>query len=159
MLGPSGAGKSTLAYCLNGLIPHHLAGELTGSVRIDGGDTRTLQPGRLAQLVGMVFQDPEAQFCMLKVADEVAFGLENLGVPRVEMRPRIEAALVQVGLDGRGDERLERLSGGEKQRLALATALVMGRARSCSTSQQRIDAVAAATFSPGFAAFAASVRS
>ena len=97
--------------------------------------------------MGSVFQDPEAQFCLLKVADEVAFGLENLGVPREQMKPRIEHALAQVGLGGRGDERIERLSGGQKQRLALATALVMEpRALVFDEPTANLDAVAAADF-------------
>ena len=124
VLGPSGCGKSTLALCLNGAIPHAVAGDLRGSVRIGGQDTRRASTGELAQRAGIVFQDPEAQFCMLTIEDEVAFGLENLGVPRAEMSGRIDAALTVVGLAGRRRERIERLSGGQKQRLALACVLV-----------------------------------
>jgi energy-coupling factor transporter ATP-binding protein EcfA2 len=76
-------------------------------------------------MVGMVFQDPESQFCMLRAEDEVAFGLENLSVPRVQMQPRVDRALAEVGLTGLGGTRIERLSGGQKQRLALAAVLVM----------------------------------
>ncbi|MGE3909308.1 MAG: ABC transporter ATP-binding protein [Chloroflexota bacterium] len=125
LLGPSGCGKSTLALTLNGAIPHAVSGDLNGSVRIDGVDTRRASMAALAQRVGIVFQDPEAQFCMLTVEDEVAFGLENLAVPRSEMDGRITAALSQVGLEQRRTEQIARLSGGQKQRLALACVLAL----------------------------------
>jgi energy-coupling factor transporter ATP-binding protein EcfA2 len=124
VLGPSGCGKSTLALCLNGAIPHAISGDLHGTVHVDGLDTRRASMADLAQRVGIVFQDPEAQFCMLTVEDEVAFGLENLAVARAEMDRRIDDALGMVGLAHRRLERIERLSGGQKQRLALACVLV-----------------------------------
>jgi len=126
LLGPTGCGKSTLALCLNGLIPHLISGELHGHVYIHGVDTRQAAVSELAQAVGLVFQDPEAQFCMLTVEDEIAFGLENLGLPRQEMDGRIESALNLVGLSEERHVRLDRLSGGTKQRLALAAVLAMG---------------------------------
>ncbi len=126
LLGPSGSGKSTLAVTLNGLIPNSLAAEMSGSVQVAGRDTRKARPGEMSALVGVVFQDPEAQFCMLTVEDEVAFGLENLRVPRADMDARINEALRQAGLPvGMRRRRLDRLSGGEKQRLALACILAM----------------------------------
>ena len=125
VLGPSGCGKSTLALCLNGAVPHAVAGDLSGAVRVDGVDTRDASMADLARRVGIVFQDPEAQFCMQTVADEVAFGLENLAVPPAEMDARIDQALGIVGLRDRRRERIERLSGGQKQRLALACVLAM----------------------------------
>ncbi|MFN8635549.1 MAG: ABC transporter ATP-binding protein [Chloroflexota bacterium] len=125
VLGPSGCGKSTLALCLNGSIPHAVEGNLTGSVAVGELDTRRASTAELAQRVGIVFQDPEAQFCMLTVEDEVAFGLENLAVPRADMDRRIDAALAQVGLLDRRKDRIERLSGGQKQRLALACVLAL----------------------------------
>jgi len=83
VLGPSGSGKSTLTLCLDGLIPHVVEGELSGTVVVDGRATHEHPVHELAQRVGVVFQDPEAQFCTLTVEDEVAFGLENvLTVPR-----------------------------------------------------------------------------
>ena len=78
----------------------------------------------MAQTVGVVFQDPESQFCMLTLEEEVAFGLENLAVPRAEMDARIDEALDWVGLRARRGERIDVLSGGQKQRLALACVLV-----------------------------------
>ena len=125
ILGPSGCGKSTLTLCFNGLIPHAIGGEMTGQVFIAGHSTREASVGELARQVGIVFQDPESQFCTLTVEDEVAFGLENLALPQERMGERIEAALAQVGLAGEQATRLDRLSGGMKQRLALACLLAM----------------------------------
>lgn len=126
VLGPSGCGKSTLALCLNGVIPHAIAATMDGHVRVAGLDTLQVPLNRLSQKVGVVFQDPEAQFCLLTVEEEVAFGLENLGVPPDEMPRRIAAALELVGLAELRDRRIDRLSGGQKQRLALACVLAMG---------------------------------
>lgn len=125
VLGPSGCGKSTLALCLNGLIPHSVPGELSGRVVVAGHDVRETSVATLARTVGLVFQDPDAQFCMLRVDDEVAFGLENLNVPRAEMDDRIDRALDRVGLAGARRARIDRLSGGGRQRLALACILAM----------------------------------
>jgi energy-coupling factor transport system ATP-binding protein len=123
VLGPSGCGKSTLARCLNGAVPHFIEGDLRGSVRVGGVDTRQASMAQLAQRVGLVFQDPEAQFCMPTVDEEVAFGLENLAVPRAEMDTRIDQSLHAVGLLQRRGAHIEHLSGGQKQRLALACVL------------------------------------
>jgi energy-coupling factor transporter ATP-binding protein EcfA2 len=125
LLGPSGCGKSTLALTLNGLIPHVIEGELQGEVWVAGLNTKEHPVSVLAQRVGMVFQDPDSQFSMLTVEEEVAFGLENLGAPPESMGPRIEAALQKVGLEKERKTRLDRLSGGMKQRLALASVLAM----------------------------------
>src|SRR5712692_7827035 len=100
VLGPSGCGKSTLTLCLNGLIPHSVAGELSGKVVIAGREVRETPVAEMARQVGVVFQDPDAQFCMLRVDDEIAFGLENLRVPPAEMPDRISRALGLVGLQG-----------------------------------------------------------
>ncbi len=125
ILGPSGSGKSTLALALDGLIPHDIEAEVSGTIRVAGIDTLNASPGEITRRVGVVFQDPEAQFCTLTVADEVAFGLENLGIPRADMDTRIKEALATVGMSGMGGRSLRRLSGGEKQRLALAAILAM----------------------------------
>src|SRR5262249_27055361 len=113
----------TLGLCLNGAIPNFVEGSFDGRVRIGGLDTRDQSMAELAQRVGVVFQDPEAQFCMLTLEDEVAFGLENLAIPRSDMDARIDEALGWVGLADRRRDRIERLSGGQKQRLALACVL------------------------------------
>ena len=125
VLGPSGAGKSTLGLCLNGLIPRQIPGRMTGQVRVLGRDTRDLDTGVLATTVGTVFQDPDSQFCMLDLQDEVAFGLENLCVPRERMASIVDEALEREGLAGLGRERSDRLSGGMKQRLALASVMAL----------------------------------
>ncbi|NLG28393.1 MAG: energy-coupling factor ABC transporter ATP-binding protein, partial [Chloroflexi bacterium] len=123
LLGPSGSGKSTIGLCLAGLIPQSVPARMAGTVLLDGQDAAALGVGERTARVGIVFQDPEAQFCMLTVEDEVAFGLENMAMPPDEMEPRIEEALRAVGLEQRRRERVDRLSGGQKQRLALACAL------------------------------------
>ena len=125
LLGPSGCGKSTLALCLNGLIPHLIEGEMEGQVRIQGRSTTSQLIRQLCQQVGEVFQDPETQLVMPRVSEEVAFGLENLAVPRPAMEARIEAALSQVGLLERRNDWVGSLSGGHKQRLALAAVLAL----------------------------------
>lgn len=125
LLGPSGSGKSTLALCLNGLIPHAVAGEMEGAVHIAGLDTRTAPVSELTRKVGTVFQDPEAQFVTMRVEDEVAFGLENLCVLPEEIDGRIEEALSKVGMEGMRQRPVDALSGGYKQRLALASVLAM----------------------------------
>lgn len=127
LLGPSGSGKSTLALCLDGVIPHALDAHWeAGSVRVRGRDTRTSGLAATASEVGVVFQDPEAQLVALAVDDEVAFGLENLGTPRAEMRRRVADARAAMGLEGRRvPERIDQLSGGTKQRLAIASVLAV----------------------------------
>ncbi|MDQ7029281.1 MAG: ABC transporter ATP-binding protein [Ardenticatenia bacterium] len=125
VLGPAGSGKSTLLRCLNGLIPHRIPGKLRGRVTVAGRDVAHHDVYQMAELVGLVFQDPEAQFVMLYVEDEVAFGLENLCYPRSVMWPRVRQALEQVGLTHKLGARLDRLSGGEKQKVALASVLAM----------------------------------
>ncbi len=123
--GPSGGGKSTLALCLAGLIPQSVDADLAGTVEVAGTPTGTVPPGALAERVGLVFQDPASQVTMLTVEDEVAFGLENLGIPRDEMPQRVSAALAAVGLEDRATWRIDRLSGGLQQRVALAAALAL----------------------------------
>jgi len=125
LLGASGTGKSTLALCLDGMIPRVIGGRVEGRVLVGGRPVDELPPGELARRVGVLFQDPESQFCMFTIEDEVAFGLENLAVPPAEMPARIRAALQAVGLDGCEATRSDRLSGGMKQRLALACLLAM----------------------------------
>ncbi|HET6318260.1 MAG TPA: ATP-binding cassette domain-containing protein, partial [Chloroflexota bacterium] len=123
--GASGSGKSTLGLCLSGLIPLSLDADMSGVALVDGLPTMAYPHGDLAERVGTVFQDPTSQFTMLTVDDEVAFGLENLGVPPAEMPARVQAALESVGLAERTSWRIDRLSGGQQQRLALAATLAM----------------------------------
>lgn len=125
IMGLNGAGKTTLGLCLNGIIPHMLMGEQTGSVRVDGKDPGTVVVREMARTVGMVFDNPEFQMSQITAAEEVALGLENLGVPSDEMPARIAAALALVGLDGFEERAPMGLSGGQQQRLAIASVLVM----------------------------------
>jgi energy-coupling factor transport system ATP-binding protein len=126
VLGPSGSGKSTLALTLNGLVPHALPAGVAGSVVVDGHDTRTTPVSTLSRHVGMVFQDPDAQLVTGTLLDEVAFGPENLRLPAAEVLARAEHALRRVGLWDRRGDNPDRLSGGGRQRLAIACALAMG---------------------------------
>lgn len=126
LLGPSGSGKSTLTLALNGLIPHALPATMTGTVEAGGIDTARSDTATLSTHVAMVFQDPDAQIVTGTVYDEVAFGPENLLLPLDEVRARAEDALRCVGLWQRRDENPDRLSGGGRQRLAIACALAMG---------------------------------
>lgn len=125
LLGASGSGKSTLALALNGLIPHSLGAITTGRVVVDGFDTQTHSVAEIARRVGIVFQDPEAQFVTLKVEDEIVFGLENLRVPREQMQTLVSAALANVGMLPFNQRCVDQLSGGQKQRVALAALLAM----------------------------------
>lgn len=115
IVGPNGSGKSTLAKTLNGLIAPQ-----EGSVQVDGLDLTMENVWDIRQRVGMVFQNPDNQFVGATVQDDVAFGLENLGVPRPEMIERIEHALAQVGMTDFAEKEPARLSGGQKQRVAIA---------------------------------------
>ncbi len=118
LLGASGAGKSTLLHALAGVLGSSDEGEEAGSLTVDGGRPR---PGGC----GLVMQDPDAQTILERLGDDVAFGLENMEVPRDEIWPRVRAALTEVGLELPLDHSTERLSGGQRQRLALAGALAM----------------------------------
>ncbi len=123
VMGASGAGKSTLARCLNRTIPQFLPGILSGSVVVAGHDVGAATVADLAGVVGLVSQDFEAQLFSTSVRHEVAFGMEQLGVPRPEMMRRLAAALALVGLAGFDRRDPVTLSGGEKQRLAIAALL------------------------------------
>jgi len=123
--GPSGCGKSTLALCLAGFIPHAFAGEYAGSVRVHGIEVSRCGPVGLARHVGLVQQDPEAQLCTMSVADELAFGPENLCLAREEVNERVRWAAEAVGVTRLLGRTVHTLSGGEKQRVAIAAILAM----------------------------------
>jgi energy-coupling factor transporter ATP-binding protein EcfA2 len=126
VLGPTGSGKSTFLRCLIGLIPHFYSGEYLGSVRVMGMEVASTPVHRLATRVGMVFQNPETQIFSTSVESELAFPLENLGVPPEEIRRRVEDALDRFGLRDLRRRNPAELSGGQKQRLAIATVTAMG---------------------------------
>ncbi|MGK2849648.1 MAG: ABC transporter ATP-binding protein [Candidatus Limnocylindrales bacterium] len=123
VIGPSGSGKSTFGLAVAGLVPREVRAEMTGSLTVDGTETRALPPAVLASRVGIVFQDPGSQLVMERVEDEVAFGLENRAWPMAAMRTRVPDVLAEVGLTGLERRRSNRLSGGQQQRLALAGVL------------------------------------
>ncbi len=125
ILGPSEAGKSTLALGLQGLIPRMIKGDFRGLIEVDGVRTATCRPRQLAGRVGILFQDFEAQLFATRVDQEVAFGPENLGLPREELRQRVGECLARLGLAGLDDRDPATLSGGQKQLLALAGVLAL----------------------------------
>jgi energy-coupling factor transport system ATP-binding protein len=125
LLGPSGSGKSTLLRALAALVPHFHGGRFAGLVEIAGLDTRRARPAELAGIVATVFQDPEDQVVMTRVANEAAFGLENVGAPPGDIRLRAEEALDAVGALHLAGRRTTDLSGGELQRVCLAAALAL----------------------------------
>jgi energy-coupling factor transporter ATP-binding protein EcfA2 len=125
LTGPSGAGKTTLCSCLNGLVPHFHNGTLKGQVLVGGRDTKKTRVGVLSSLVGLVFQDPESQLISPTVADEIAFGPENLAVPRSEIVKRVKEGLKIARLEGFEEREPHNLSGGEQQACAIAAIFAM----------------------------------
>ena len=125
LAGKSGCGKTTLLRCLNGLIPHFYEGEFEGRVLIDGIDTRECPPHILSQKAGMVFQNPDNQLFALSVEADIAFPLENLGLPREEIRDRVEWALKLLGIEELRKRSPFELSAGQKQKVAIASVLAM----------------------------------
>ncbi|MET0448194.1 MAG: energy-coupling factor transporter ATPase [Aeromicrobium sp.] len=126
LLGPSGSGKSTLTLALNGLIPQAVPAEVAGTIEVGGRAASDTTVAQLSTRVAMVFQDPDAQLVTGTLLDEVAFGPENLRMPLADVLARAESALRRVGLWDRRAENPDRLSGGGRQRLAIACALAMG---------------------------------
>ncbi|MCL2759873.1 MAG: energy-coupling factor ABC transporter ATP-binding protein, partial [Treponema sp.] len=125
VMGENGSGKTTLCKLLNGIIPHHCEGNLSGLVTIDGIYTKDSSVPQLALKTGMVLDDPDAQLFTSTVRREAAFGPENILLPPEEIEERVEFALNSVGLADLKNRRPSTLSGGEKQRLVIAAALAM----------------------------------
>lgn len=125
LMGATGAGKTTLSLCLNGLIPQLLEGELTGQIIVAGHDVRKTAVQSLSRVLGLVLQDPETQIIGRTVEEDTAFGPRNFLVPLEEIKWRVNQALEMVRLQGYNERLTEELSGGEKQRLAIAGVLVM----------------------------------
>lgn len=125
VIGPSGAGKSTLAGVMSGAVPHHFAGELYGACLVDGKDTCEVTLTDVSRLIGSVLQDIDAQFVASNVRDELLFGLENFGVTRDEIPARMQQALETVGIEDLCDREIATLSGGQKQKVAIAAILAL----------------------------------
>jgi energy-coupling factor transporter ATP-binding protein EcfA2 len=123
--GPSGCGKTTLCRCFNGLIPHFYQGELEGEITVAGMDTTTHETHTMAKSVGLVFQNPENQLFALSIEKDVAFGLENLGMPREKIRERVEWALKLTDINDLRERSPHEVSGGQQQRVAIAAVLAM----------------------------------
>ena len=125
LTGPSGCGKTTLCRCLNGLIPHFYQGDLEGEIQVVGLDVADTPIHKLASHVGLVFQNPENQLFALSVEKDVAFGLENLGVPREKMRKQVDWALETAGIYDLRERTPHELSGGQQQRVTIASIIAM----------------------------------
>lgn len=127
VIGPNGAGKSTLCYTLAGFVPHFFKGELTGRVEVAGNESQNSTLSEWVLNVGLAFQNPFNQISGAKytVFEELAFGLENIGIPREEMKGRVEDAMKLTGISDLADRSPYSLSGGQQQRVALTSILVM----------------------------------
>ena len=125
IIGPAGAGKTTLIRAVSGVIPHHYTGDYYGSVRVNGLDTVDTPLTDLSRLVGMVFQDVDSQIISSVVEDELLYGLENFGVPREEIPSRLEFALERVGIADLRDRTIASLSGGQRQKVAIASVIAL----------------------------------
>lgn len=123
--GTTGCGKTTLCLALNGLVPQQTSGTIRGDVWIDDWNTKRVGVPELATRVGLVFQDPEANFLGLTVEDEIAFGCENLGIDPAEINERVDWALDLVGMRGFRERSVAMLSGGQKQRIGIAAVVAM----------------------------------
>ena len=127
IVGPNGAGKSTLCYTIAGFVPHFFKGEMTGTVEVLGRESQRSSLHEWVQNVGLAFQNPFNQISGTKytVFEEIAFGLENIGVPRDEMVKRVKEAMKLTGISDLADRSPYSLSGGQQQRVALTSILVM----------------------------------
>ncbi len=125
IIGPAGAGKTTLARVISGVIPHHYRGDYYGSASVGGLDTVDASLTDLSRLVGMVFQDVDSQIISPLVEDEILYGLENFAVPREEIPARMEYALGKVGIPELRDRSIASLSGGQRQKVAIASIIAL----------------------------------
>lgn len=125
IIGESGAGKTTLGHCMNGIIPHYYKGDYYGAVRVDGADVFDLKITDIARVLGTVGQDIDGQMVAAFVEDELLYGLENFGIPAEEVEGRLAQALSDVGIADLRDREIATLSGGQKQKVALAALLAL----------------------------------
>lgn len=124
IVGPSGSGKSTLSNAINGLVPFKYEGEVTGSLKINGKETKDLSISELSNMVGTVLQDPDGQFIGLTVGEDIAFKLENDCVPLNEMKQKVHEVASLVNIEDHLNSSPHRLSGGQKQRVSLGGVMV-----------------------------------
>lgn len=127
IIGKNGSGKTTLCNLIRGIIPDFVQGEITGSISIDNKDINDIERGEMAELVGFVFQNPFSQISGIKktVFEEIAYGLENLGVQREEIRQRVTDVIKLLKIEDLQDKNPNELSGGQSQRVAIASIIVM----------------------------------
>lgn len=127
IIGKNGSGKTTLCNIIRGIIPDFVQGTITGSISIDNKDINDIERGEMAELVGFVFQNPFSQISGIKktVFEEIAYGLENLGVPREEIRQRVTDVIKLLKIEDLQDKNPNELSGGQSQRVAIASIIVM----------------------------------
>lgn len=123
--GTSGAGKTTFTFALNGIIPQKIKGDFYGAVTVDGVDTAEHPAEEFARKVGQVFQDIDSQMVASVVEDEILFGLENFGVPHEEIGQRVDKVLKELGIEDLRDREISSLSGGQKQKVAIASMLAL----------------------------------
>ncbi|MDU2500014.1 ABC transporter ATP-binding protein [Finegoldia magna] len=127
IIGKNGSGKTTLCNIIRGIIPDFVQGTITGSISIDNKNINDIERGEMAELVGFVFQNPFSQISGIKktVFEEIAYGLENLGVPREEIRQRVTEVIKLLKIEDLKDKNPNELSGGQSQRVAIASIIVM----------------------------------
>ncbi|MBR3619897.1 MAG: ATP-binding cassette domain-containing protein [Clostridia bacterium] len=125
IIGPAGAGKTTLARAIGGMVPHHYKGDFYGSVIVDSMDTVENRMTDISRVVGTVFQDVESQIISSVVEDEMLYGLENFGIPRGEIEERLTFALRQVGIEDLRCRTIASLSGGQRQKVAIASIIAL----------------------------------
>ncbi|MDU2708806.1 MAG: ABC transporter ATP-binding protein [Finegoldia magna] len=127
IIGKNGSGKTTLCNIIRGIIPDFVQGTITGSISIDNKNINDIERGEMAELVGFVFQNPFSQISGIKktVFEEIAYGLENLGVPREEIRQRVTDVIKLLKIEDLKDKNPNELSGGQSQRVAIASIIVM----------------------------------
>lgn len=127
IIGKNGSGKTTLCNIIRGIIPDFVQGEITGNIIIDNKDINDIERGEMAELVGFVFQNPFSQISGIKktVFEEIAYGLENLGVPREKIRQRVTDVIKLLKIEDLQDKNPNELSGGQSQRVAIASIIVM----------------------------------
>lgn len=125
IIGTSGAGKSTLAMAMCGVIPHEFKGDFYGAVTVDGEDTVDHAPSHFARKIGEVFQDIDSQMVASVVEDEILFGMENFGLPHEEIGARLAGVLRELGIESLATREIASLSGGQKQKVAIAAMLAL----------------------------------